>query len=92
MKFNRQAVPVVIGEFLQPNMARKSLQIRNTNAANTLYLQTGPSPGAAADFFPILPGDVYTLDPQTANMQEMLQQAWWWFSPSGAMDVYVCVG
>lgn len=91
MRSQAVLVGTTVKNLLHPNPARQFLMIRNTDAANSLMLQTGDSPGDISDFFDIKPGEIFILDP-TPQMVKLTQQAWWVVSPSGAITIKVFAG
>lgn len=76
MRSQNQIVGAVVKQLLQPNPSRTILIFRNLDPNYTLLVQSGDSPGAVADFFPVLPMEVLTLDPQKVLL-EVIQGQWW---------------
>ena len=72
---------------LQQNNGRSIVMMINTDAVNTVILQAGPSPGSTDEGWPVLAGNVFTLDPANPLFAQAIQGDWWISSPSGNLVV-----
>ncbi len=83
----------VLQEVLHPDGSRGVLMIRNPDPAITVYFQMGTTvnPGDLPEMWPILPGEVLTLDPES-SMAPSIQGAVWMVAASGTPKIYILQG
>ena len=61
MRMSQQNLTTAPRKYFDGDAKRGIFMCRNTDAAIIIYVQFG-QPGSLTDFFPILPGDTFTLD------------------------------
>lgn len=60
----------------------KVFMIRNRSAGDTIYIQFGASAGLGLDAWPVLPGEVFALDPAAPK-----ETIWVWGSVAAIPNV-----
>jgi hypothetical protein len=63
MRSQQLSIDINPVQIVFPNMKNKIFMVRNLSAVDTIYVQWGANGGLTADAWPVLAGEVFTLDP-----------------------------